>query len=99
MKLVRDKIPELFPENGYAVASADAQHDWLIRKLVEETAEVMMADDIQGELEELADVLEVVRALVYELGSTMDDVDQLRDLKYRQRGGYAHGKLLVALAE
>ena len=46
--------------------------------------------------EELADVLEVVRALAADLGLSLGQVVQLADGKRERRGGFDKGLLLVS---
>ncbi len=62
-KLVRDKIPEILDEKGVSyekrIASPEEYRIKLIKKLAEEVKEFQEA----GNLEELADVMEVVEAL------------------------------------
>lgn len=83
-KLVRDRIPELFggqtrPLNGEDYRAA------LRAKLQEEVAEYLDS----GEPEELADVLEVLRALAALHSLTPEDLEALRRAKADARGGFA----------
>lgn len=63
-KLVRDKIPQILDEKFVSyekrIASEDEYRVELIKKLVEESREFAEA----GSVEELADVMEVVNALL-----------------------------------
>lgn len=97
-KLVRDRIPEIIRSEGrrpvVEVLSADQRKGALLAKLVEEAGEAAEADG--GDLpEELADVLEVVRALAAELGLSLGDVTELADRKTAARGGFKGGLFLV----
>ncbi len=62
-KLVRDKIPEILDEKGIpyekTIASGKELRDWLMLKLEEECGEFKEAKNV----EELADILEVIKAL------------------------------------
>jgi Uncharacterized conserved protein len=89
-KLVRDKIPELYAEGTYRVARPDEYAALLRDKLVEETGEYLAARDP----EELADVLEVVRALARTHGLDLADLERLRAEKAARRGGFAGGVVL-----
>ncbi|MDD3411720.1 MAG: GNAT family N-acetyltransferase [Eubacteriales bacterium] len=88
-KLVRDRIPEIIRRQGdepmiCTLDSADYLAE-LERKLGEEVAEYLQSK----ELEELADVAEVVRALCEARGHTVEDLERLRMQKRVERGGFA----------
>lgn len=84
-KLVRDRIPELFPTNTYRTLKAAEYADALRDKLTEETREYL-TDQTE---EELADVLEVLHALAALHGLTPQELEALRARKAAQRGGLA----------
>ncbi|MFD6613396.1 hypothetical protein ACFWD1_31485 [Micromonospora chalcea] len=88
-KLVRDKIPQMVRASGEEPITSiadDIEYRQLLRlKLVEEVEEFVVSDDV----EELADVLEVVRALVAVLGTEFDQLEQIRDHKASKRGGFS----------
>lgn len=93
-KLVRDLVPDLIRAEGgdpVTYRAAPAEHlDRLLAKLVEEAAEAAGAtgDDL---LEELADVLEVLRAISAHHGVPFDRIEELRTRKSAERGGFAGG--------
>jgi predicted house-cleaning noncanonical NTP pyrophosphatase (MazG superfamily) len=97
-KLVRDRIPEIIREEGrrpvVEVLAAEQRRGALLAKLVEEAVEAAGADS-DGLPEELADVVEVVRALAAELGLSLQDVTELADRKKADRGGFERGLFLV----
>ncbi|WP_265295422.1 nucleoside triphosphate pyrophosphohydrolase, partial [Streptomyces sp. SHP 1-2] len=90
-KLVRDRIPEIIAADGREpityVASPGEYHRRLREKLTEEVAEFLSADDAVA-LGELADVLEVVHALAMSLGIDSVALEELRQAKKRERGGF-----------
>lgn len=91
-KLVRDKIPEILDRKGVPyekrLASPEEYKQELIKKLREEVDEFM----VEGDPEELADVLEVVAAL---RGlPDYEHVEALRQKKLEERGGFAERILL-----
>ena len=88
MKLVRDLIPEKFPQHSYRCAY-DREVPYLLRlKLMEEAGEVVGARNRAELLEELADVLEVIRCLADGVGVTLADVDILASAKRVRLGGF-----------
>jgi predicted house-cleaning noncanonical NTP pyrophosphatase (MazG superfamily) len=90
-KLVRDQVPDIIRAHGrqpiIRIADAAEYRQRLIEKLGEEADEVRDADD-QHRPEELADVLEVVLALAADSGMSDDDLENLREAKAAERGGF-----------
>jgi predicted house-cleaning noncanonical NTP pyrophosphatase (MazG superfamily) len=88
-KLVRDKIPDIIRAEGLdpIIHVADDQEyaAGLRAKLTEEVGEFLASDD----LEELADILEVLHALAENIGSSPAELEEKRAAKAAQRGGFA----------
>ena len=93
-KLVRDRIPEIIRASGKSctteVLSDEAYLRMIDAKLDEELAEYHQEQN----LEELADLLEVLRAAVVARGYTLDELESLRAQKAAKRGGFAQKILL-----
>lgn len=87
-KLVRDKIPEIIEGSGkrceVEVVSDEVALDYLYMKLEEETKELL--DD--KNLEEIADVIEVLFAIASKYGYSEEDVLSKRNKKKNARGGF-----------
>lgn len=96
-KLVRDGVPAIIHENGEVpvvhTAAADEYAERLAEKLVEETPEF----DESGELEELADVLEVIRAICAYRDVGVDELDAIGAEKADDRGGFRERVVLDAV--
>ncbi len=94
-KLVRDKIPDIIMRRGdkpvTQILDAAAYRRELRRKLQEEVAEFGES----GEVEELADVLEVVYALAAAEGVSQFELEEKRERKLRKRGGFEQRVFLV----
>ncbi|MEV6235185.1 nucleoside triphosphate pyrophosphohydrolase [Lentzea sp. NPDC051838] len=94
-KLVRDRIPEIIRANGEEpvteIADAERYHELLRDKLSEEVAEFLES----GEVEELADVLEVLHALARAAGVTPSELERIRAKKAAERGGFAGRIVLI----
>lgn len=89
VKLVRDKVPQFYPRLDVAWQPTDpAERATLLKgKLVEEVVEYL----VSGEVEELADVVEVVASLANLADKTIYDVLTMAAEKHESRGGYAEG--------
>jgi predicted house-cleaning noncanonical NTP pyrophosphatase (MazG superfamily) len=96
-KLVRDKIPDIIARHGdrpvTRILEADAYRRELRRKLEEEIAEFGES----GQVEELADILEVVYALAAAEGTTRLELEEMRRRKRSERGGFDRRILLIAV--
>jgi len=94
-KLVRDKIPEIIKAQGGAALTKELDgaeyFDALNQKLTEEVAEYLENYDI----EELADIVEVIYALVSHSGMSLDDFERIRMKKHAERGGFEKKILLI----
>lgn len=91
-KLVRDKIPDIIQQSGktYQIKTLD-EADYkkeLIAKLTEEIAEYIGAPADKEALEELADILEVVKALSVVHGASLEEIETIRQEKAEKRGGF-----------
>jgi predicted house-cleaning noncanonical NTP pyrophosphatase (MazG superfamily) len=90
-KLVRDRIPEIIESEGrhpvIRVLDDASYQTALLAKLAEEAQEVSRATaaDLPGEL---ADVLEVVRALTATAGMSWAQLVALADDKRNRRGSF-----------
>ena len=98
-KLVRDKIPEIIRQsNKIPVTCAlddEAYLSALDRKLDEECAEYHS----ERNLEELADILEVVYAIAEAKGCSVERLESIRREKAEKRGGFKERIFLESVKE
>lgn len=98
-KLVRDHIPEIIEADGKTCVTetlSDSRYlEMLDAKLTEELSEYQESKS----LEELADLLEVMRAVVQARGWTWEQLEQVRHEKAAQRGGFEKKILLKEVIE
>lgn len=96
-KLVRDKIPEIIEASGKTceteILSDEEYLQMLDKKLDEELAEYHQEQNI----EELADLLEVLFATVKAKGYSIEDLEQVRIEKQKARGGLEKKILLKSV--
>ena len=98
-KLVRDRIPEIIEASGkYCVTEILSDEEYLRMvdaKLDEELAEYHRDQNI----EELADLMEVIRACAVARGYTIEELERVRAEKAAERGGFAKKILLEEVIE
>jgi predicted house-cleaning noncanonical NTP pyrophosphatase (MazG superfamily) len=87
-KLVRDKIPVILKQKGknpvIHIANAEEYHGKLKEKLKEEVDEFLKSEN----MEELADVLEVIDAICKLKKIDKRKLELLRKKKKKERGGF-----------
>lgn len=90
-KLVRDNIPNIIKSNGempvIKILDDETFKLELEKKLNEEYQEVLKAEGTER-IEELADMLEVIKALAKVEGKTLQDVLNCADEKAKKRGAF-----------
>ncbi|MCD1295204.1 hypothetical protein CUJ83_09360 [Methanocella sp. CWC-04] len=95
-KLVRDRIPEIMRASGKSphVKRLDGPglKKALKEKLVEEAIELKDAENIK---EELADVLEVLDAIMENYSLDINEIERIKDMKRREKGGFKEGYFLM----
>ncbi|MBD5151824.1 MAG: nucleoside triphosphate pyrophosphohydrolase [Oscillibacter sp.] len=98
-KLVRDRIPEIIEADGKTCITeilSDTQYlEMLDAKLNEELAEYQESKS----LGELADLLEVMQAVVEARGWSWEQLEQVRQEKAAQRGRFEKKILLKEVTE
>lgn len=95
-KLVRDRIPEIIEGQGespvFKKLSEEEYKNLLNIKLDEEIAEYRENKDI----EEMADVLEVLFALNEAYGHSKEELFSVYDKKHKERGGFSDRIFLIS---
>ena len=88
-KLVRDKIPEIITTQGdvpvIKVLDDTEYFQALNMKLQEEVEEYLS----EFSSDEIADILEVLHAIIEYKGLSYNEVEQIRKKKYDERGGFS----------
>jgi len=94
-KVIRDKIPEIITESGkkYDLKQLDDASflTELEKKLIEEVNEYVQSKDV----EELADLLEVIYRISELRGVNSDELDEIRKDKAEKRGRFTNNLFLI----
>lgn len=94
-KLVRDYIPETLSTDEkkcYRFRQAQGQEYWelLKKKLLEEANEFVQDEDP----EEMADLMEVIEAIVQWKGWSIEQIKNLQNIKRSKKGGFSKGIII-----
>ena len=102
-KLVRDKIPDIITSNGetpiYRILDDEEYWLYLLKKDSEELNEVKEATSINERKKELADKLEIIRAMAEFNGFSLDDIILEANNKKAKNGGFQKRLLLIKVDE
>lgn len=94
-KLVRDNIPAICIENGQIPVSKiidDKQYTIALQsKLQEEVKEYLTSNEV----EELADILEVIEALAENQGTTFEEIMRIKCEKQIKNGAFKNKVFLI----
>lgn len=95
-KLVRDRIPEIIREAGKVpVTRIVTEEAELRQRLNKKLAEEMQEYQESGSVEEIADILEVLQALVEQVhGMSWEQVREIQGRKWEERGSFRDGIVL-----
>jgi predicted house-cleaning noncanonical NTP pyrophosphatase (MazG superfamily) len=98
-KLVRDKIPARIAARQELGATKTVPRStlqsFLIGKVLEEALEVRESEDVTERRVELADLIEIVRALAKLDGLNLEEIIAAADAKREKLGGFETGKVLL----
>ena len=98
-KLVRDKVPSNIENGGEVVTKTRLSGEMFLRflreKLIEESFEVLEAIDQDSIIGELADLSEVVDAILSELGVNHEELRKRQEAKREKAGGFKNGLVLL----
>lgn len=102
-KLVRDNIPEIIKADNAAPYTRklndDEYWEYLLKKDSEELEEVKLSSSTEEIKKELADKLELIRAMAEFCGFTLEDVINEANIKREKRGGFQKRILLEKVIE
>ena len=98
-KLVRDLIPDIVTASGQIPVTdtipREMMADALDKKLSEEVGEFIEDHSV----EEMADILEVLHGIAFDMGVPWEEVEKKRLLKREARGGFEKRVRLIEVRE
>ncbi|PIT90193.1 MAG: hypothetical protein COU22_03540 [Candidatus Komeilibacteria bacterium CG10_big_fil_rev_8_21_14_0_10_41_13] len=98
-KLIRDKIPEIIKAKGKIASTHIANDSEYSEKLRDKLGEEIREFLESNEIEELADILEVIYALAEHLNITPEELEKIRAKKAEERGVFKEKIILEEIIE
>ncbi len=98
-KLVRDRIPEIIKASGKSCVTEILTEEQYLQMLDVKLDEELAEYHQEQNLEELADLLEVIYACAVAHGYSVAELEQLRADKAAKRGGFRKRILLKEVNE
>lgn len=98
-KAVRDLIPNIIRSTGKECLVEKVSDEIFLACLSEKLAEEVAEYRAKPNLEELADLLEVVQAIVRLSGHTWEELEQVRAQKSQKRGQFRENLVLIEVKE
>lgn len=91
-KLIRDKIPEIAQASGKEIDTRRLEDEellhYLLKKAVEEARELAHPTSEANLLEEIADLREVIDAILELKGVSAEQIQVIQNEKKQKRGGF-----------
>ncbi|HDR8148064.1 nucleoside triphosphate pyrophosphohydrolase [Bacillus cereus] len=102
-KLIRNKIPQIIKSNGKTpttrILPEDEYIEELCKKTQEELTEYIKAKTKPDKLEELSDLLELINALAEHEGATLEEINNIRKKKAKERGDFSDRVFLIEVTD
>lgn len=93
-KLVRDRIPEIIEASGKTCSIEILPDDEYLKMIDAKLDEELAEYHADRNIEELADLLEVIHAAAKARGYTLEELERVRAEKAAKRGGFEKKILL-----
>ena len=98
-KLVRDRIPEIIENDGRTCRIEILTDGDYIKKVDEKLDEELAEYHKDQNIEELADLMEVIYAAAIARGYSVEELEAVRQKKVQKRGAFAKKILLKEVIE
>ena len=98
-KLIRDKIPEIIKDSGKTPIVEKAIGEELLELLNSKLIEELDEYNVSGEIEELADLVEVIYGILKHKGIYLEEFESIRQEKKLKRGAFDKGLVLIKVID
>lgn len=102
-KLVRDKIANIIREDNKfpktRILTDDEYKEALLKKLLEESEEVMNAKDEKDLMKEIGDVQEVLDSIIKAFNLNREEIKKIQEKRKKERGGFEKKLYLLSVKQ
>lgn len=98
-KLIRDRIPQVIGKAGKQAIIEKAKGGELLKLLNIKLEEELNEYKESGNIEELADLVEVVYGILDNKGVSIEEFERIRQEKNDKRGAFKEGLVLIKVIE
>ena len=98
-KLVRDLIPDIIDREGNECRTRILSDDEYLKMLDAKLDEELLEYHQDQNIEELADLLELIQAAAIARGYTLEELETVRAEKAKKRGGFEKKIFLIDVTE
>jgi predicted house-cleaning noncanonical NTP pyrophosphatase (MazG superfamily) len=98
-KLVRDRIPDIIEANGEYCETRVLDEDEYVQHLHEKLGEELREYQESRDIEELVDLMEIIYTIASHHGVCQTELDQKRETKRRDRGGFTKRLFLMEVTD
>lgn len=97
-KLIRDKVPGIIEAQGNIYDIKTLNDKEYLESLNQKLGEELKEYNESGEVEELADLVEIIYAIAEHKGVSVDEFEKIRLSKKEKRGGFEKRLFLVSVS-
>ena len=94
-KLVRDLIPDIIEASGAKCKTKILSNDEYLEMIDKKLDEELLEYHADQNIEELADLLELIYAAAIARGYTIKELEEVRSMKAEKRGGFSKKIFLI----
>ena len=98
-KLVRDLIPDIIKDSGNECRTRILSDDEYLKMLDAKLDEELLEYHQDQNIEELADLMELIQATAIARGFTLEELESVRAEKAKKRGGFDKKIFLIDVNE
>ena len=95
-KIVRDKIPSIIEKEGRKVNIKELSNDEYKKELNKKLQEEIKEYFEDNNVEELADIVEVIYGIVKSMGLSIEEFEKIRLEKVEKRGAFDNKTYLIS---
>jgi len=98
-KAIRDKIPEIIQKDGYTCNIQTLSDEKFLVEIEKKLSEEVTEYQNDKNLEELADILEVIYRIAQLKGISKEELEKIRVKKLQDKGGFEKNLFLIDTSE